>query len=344
MSKPKIEETHLRGIMLFLFDQGKKAKEAIGIICETYGPILTLDKCHRWFKKFKSGDRGLNNAPKSGRPSKLDDDILKSAVEADPRKTIKELSAELGCPWTTVKDHLKRIGKKHRQGLWVPHELSQTAIEQRMTICSSLLSRHETGSFLRRIITSDEKWVLYNNPKRKNQWLSSNQVPLPTPKPSLTLKKVLLCVWWDMMGIIHYELLKPGETVTAEVYCGQLARMKKELQKKRSVLVNNQRRILQHDNARPHSAKMTLEKIKELDLEVLQHPPYSPDIAPSDYHLFRSLEHSIRNKNFETLEGVKKHLESFFNDKPVDFFRRGIEKLPVLWGKVIENNGNYFTD
>ena len=68
-------------------------------------------------------------------PIKLDDDVLKLAEEADPQKTIKELSVELGCPWTTVKDHLKRLGKKYRQEVWVPHELSQMAIEQRITIC-----------------------------------------------------------------------------------------------------------------------------------------------------------------------------------------------------------------
>jgi len=97
--------------------------------------------------------------------------------------------------------------------------------------------------------------------------------------------------------------------------------------KKRSVLVNNQRRILQHDNARPHAARITQDKIRELDLEVLQHPPYSPDIAPSDYHLFKSLEHSIRDKKNTSVEQVKNHLDSYFNEKLPEFYESVIKKL-----------------
>lgn len=235
----------------------------------------------------------------------------------------------------------KTIGKKHRQGVWVPHDLPQSALDQRVTVCSSLLSRYETDPFLRRIVTGDEKWILYNCTNKKKQWLSPGEQPLSTPRPGMTLKKILLCIWWDMSGVIHYELLKPGETITAEVYCAQLDRLKTELTRKRSVLVNNRRRILQHDNARPHAAKITQEKIKEINLELLPHPPYSPDIAPSDYHLFRSLEHSLRNKNFTSLTQVRNHLDAFFISKEPDFYKRGIEKLPKLWRNVINNDGHY---
>ncbi|KOC58688.1 Histone-lysine N-methyltransferase SETMAR, partial [Habropoda laboriosa] len=102
--------------------------------------------------------------------------------------------------------------------------------------------------------------------------------------------------------------------------------------KKRSVLVNNKKRILQHDNARPHAAKITQEKIKELGLELLPHPPYSPDLAPSDYHLFRSLEHTLRGKKFTNVGEVKTHFEKFFNEKSKDFFKKGIEQLPLPVG------------
>jgi transposase len=51
--------------------------------------------------------------------------------------------------------------------------------------------------------------------------------------------------------------------------------------------------ILQHDNARPHTANMTKAAIQELDLEILPHPPYSPDLSPSDYHPFLSLSLKI---------------------------------------------------
>src|SRR5215813_5887610 len=89
------------------------------------------------------------------------------------------------------------IGKVSRQGKWVPHQLSDVNKNQRRTICSSLLTRLRNGPFLTRIVTGDEKWILYFNPHRSRQWLSVNQQPVPTRQPTLTLKEALLCVWWD---------------------------------------------------------------------------------------------------------------------------------------------------
>ena len=85
--------------------------------------------------------------------------------------------------------------------------------------------------FVNDLITGDEKWMLYSNHGRKNQWLSKRQVAKPTPKPGLTTKKVLLSVWWDCKGIIHFETLKPGHAINAKVYCEQLDRLAAEIKK-----------------------------------------------------------------------------------------------------------------
>jgi histone-lysine N-methyltransferase SETMAR len=97
----------------------------------------------------------------------------------------------------------------------------------------------------------------------------------------------MLCIWWDMEGTIHYELLERNLTVTAERYCQQLRRLEEAIQQKRPSRQHGV--ILQHANAQPHTANMTKAAIQELDWEILSHPPYSPDLAPSDYHLFCSL-------------------------------------------------------
>ncbi len=93
---------------------------------------------------------------------------------------------------------------------------------------------------------------------------------------------------------------------------------------------------------RPHIACRTLEKIEELGWERLIDPPYSPDAAPSDYHLFRSLEHSLAGKCFLKVDHVEKHLATYFASKLAEFYRRGIEKLPQKWRKTIDPNRDYF--
>lgn len=76
--------------------------------------------------------------------------------------------------------------------------------------------------------------------------------------------------------------------------------------------------------------------------ELLEHPPYSPDISPSDFYLFRALEHWLRGKKFITIEEMRESLREFFDSKDREWYRRGINKLEEQWQKVIENNGEYF--
>jgi len=54
--------------------------------------------------------------------------------------------------------------------------------------------------------------------------------------------------------------------------------------------------LLLHDNARPHTAAHTLETLKQLKWEAMEHPAYSPDLAPSDFHLFGPLKEALRGR------------------------------------------------
>ena len=92
-----------------------------------------------------------------------------------------------------------------------------------------------------------------------------------------------------MHGNIHWELLPEGGTITAEVYSEQLQRVHDQLTVTRPAVVNRKTVFFLEDNARPHVAKIVGGKLRSLGWERLVHPPYSPDIAPSDYHLFRDL-------------------------------------------------------
>ena len=193
-------------------------------------------------------------------------------------------------------------------------------------------------------MTGDEKWVLYKNTQRKRQWLDRNQSPQPVPKQELHPKKVMLSLWWDMRGLIHYELLEPNQTITAVKYCSQLDDLRTALSKKRPALLNRKGVVLHHDNARTHTTGATQNKIMSFNWEVLPHPPYSPDIAPSDYHLFRSLQNHLSNKIYENDDQLKNDLNLFFSQKSEKFFEEGIKKLVDRWTEVIENGGNYCKD
>ena len=109
-------------------------------------------------------------------------------------------------------------------------------------------------------------------------------------------------------------------------------------------LINRKGAVFHHDNAKPHVSLMTRQKLLQLGWEVLTNPPYSPDITPSVYHLFWSLQNSLNNKNFASLEACKNHLDQFFAQKSRDFYKRRIMQLPKRWRKIIEINRTYFID
>jgi [histone H3]-lysine36 N-dimethyltransferase SETMAR len=283
--------------MLYEFQLGNNASAAARNICTALGEGTVAERtCRDWFKRFREGDISLEDYPRSGRPVECNVEQLQALVEDNPRLTTRELSTTLGCNQSTIDRHLQQMGKVSKLGSWVPHQLTPDNIQQRVTICHSLLSKRNRQRFLQQIVTGDEKWVLYVNHTRKRQWVNRGDWPEPEPKGDLHPKKVMLSIWWDFQGIIYFELLPPNTTVDSKLYCKQLQNLKAAMQTQRPE--RHKVRLL-HDNAKPHIAKVTRQKLEELGWEVLPHPPYSPDLAPSDYHLFRSIRNHLLQKHFQ---------------------------------------------
>ncbi len=152
----------------------------------------------------------------------------------------------------------------------------------------------------------------------------------------------MLSVFWDTRGVIYHEYLPSGDTITAASYCEVLERVK--------IAIRQKRRwrgpvYFQHDNAKPHTAKLTQAKIQKLGWKLLPHPPYSPDLAPSDFHLFLSMANNQRGKRFSSEEEAKAATSEFLQEKEEkdeEFFSRGIWKLVDRWKKCILVKGEYF--
>jgi histone-lysine N-methyltransferase SETMAR len=128
-----------------------------------------------------------------------------------------------------------------------------------------------------------------------------------------------------------------NQTVNKEVYCAQIDHVSELLEESR----RGEPIIFLHDNATPQTAKKTKKKLRNLNWDVLPHAPYSPDTAPSDFHLFRSLKHWLRGRRFTSVAEVEVGIQEFFDSKDVDFYERGINGLIERWEQVIAFNGDY---
>jgi hypothetical protein len=93
-----------------------------------------------------------------------------------------------------------------------------------------------------------------------------------------------------------------------------------------------------------HTANITKAAIQELDWEILSHQPYSPNLAPSDYRLFRSLSNNLCGVSLNNDAELENWVDDFFTAKPADFFKRGIENMPERWEAVVDNGGAYIID
>ena len=114
--------------------------------------------------------------------------------------------------------------------------------------------------------------------------------------------------------------------------------MKRAIIEKRPEYATRHEAIIFHDGkARPHVAIPVTNYLENSGWEVLPHPPYSPDFAPSDYRLFRSMQNALTSE-----QGIKNWLDLFLAAKPAQFFWDGIHKLPERWEKVIASDGQYF--
>ena len=153
--------------------------------------------------------------------------------------------------------------------------------------------------WLRDIIIGDEKWVVYVSHTRKRQWLQSGETGIPMPMNNLHPKKVILNVCRNMASVVYWELLLMGSTVTAEYYCEQLERVAKEHRGKQDKV------YFLCDNARPHIANTTRQKLLDRIGTVLPDPPYSPDLAQTDYHLFHSQAASLDKNKFDEEDHLK---------------------------------------
>ena len=85
-------------------------------------------------------------------------------------------------------------------------------------------------------------------------------------------------------------------------------------------------------------------KLQELGFELLPHPPYSPDLAPSDIFLFSDLKRMLAGKKFCADEEIIEETEAYFEAKDKPYYKNGIKKLYGRYNRCIAREGNYIEE
>jgi len=218
----------------------------------------------------------------------------------------------VGTVSTIIREHLNF---RKVSAPWVPRQLSSFDLHRRVEGCTELKERFdkEGQDFLDRIFTRDETWVHHFAPESKRaskQWKHADSPPPKKFRAIASAGKVMASVLWDKCGVIHVDFLPRGVTINSEYYCRVLSDVHMRLRKKRPGFITKGVLFLQ-DNARAHTALRTRFILQQLSWEVLPHLPHSPDLAPSDFHVFGPLKEFLGGQHFSTDDEVKQAVLRF---------------------------------
>ena len=128
---------------------------------------VTHKTCKKWFQRFRNGDFDLSYWERTRQPEKFEDEELEQLLKEHPAQMEKELAHALGITPQAIFYRLHRLGRIQKAGRWVPYVLSPENKERPYETALFLSSRHKRKDFMFKIVTGDEKWMLYENLKWK---------------------------------------------------------------------------------------------------------------------------------------------------------------------------------
>lgn len=347
----EITRLKFRSIIEFLFKEKVAATDIYNRLTAVYGDEAPSKAmvCN-WHNEFKRGRKSIETATKPGRPVEATSNDISEAVEklvmADRRVKVREIAEELGVSKDSVDRILRyNLGMSKVAARWVPKMLSPVQKADRVEISSqnlAIIDNDEKG-FYRCLVTVDETWLHHYDPESKQQSKQWKHFDSPPPLKFRTVAsagKVMATVFWDAEGIIFIDYLAKGRTITGAYYAILLGKLRKALLEKRRGKVTRGVLLLQ-DNAPVHVAQVAQLALRDNGFKQLPHPAYSPDLAPSDFFLFRTLKDHLRGKKFSHDCEVQMATEAFFNEKPSEWFMDGLCKLKERYEKCIAFSGEY---
>ena len=327
-SAMSVSKAAFRPMMYYDFKKGLSYKECHESLRQLFG-----DECPSeatvsfWFREFRRGRTDFEDEPRSGRPAEAataeNADRLQQLVKEDPRITMKEIEEHLGIGSAAAQKLVhEHLGLTKRSARWVPHNLSAELKQARVEWCRFMLRKFDNGASKQvdMVLTGDETWIHDYDAETKQQsavWLFPDEAPPLKVKRARSVGKRMVAVFFRKSGLVAVVPLKERRTVNASWYTTVcLPKVFQELRDQRP-RTGNRGILLHHDNASAHTAAATLDFLATENVQLVTHPPYSPDLAPCDFWLFPKVKEELRGRRFasdldalaalkETLKGLDK--------------------------------------
>ena len=193
---------------------------------------------------------------------------------------------------------------------WIPHQLHPQQKNARVNWCKEMLKKfnHGRSRDVAKIITGDETWIYHYDPQTKQQsreWCEVGYGPPTKVRRTQFTKKQIYAIFFNTTGVKTVVPLEPGGTINSTWYTESCLPKVIEAIHVQRPGTGLRGTFLHHDNASSHRSKMTRQFVEESGLQLLPHPPYSPDLAPCDFWLFPRIKKHLKGKKFDSNSKVE---------------------------------------
>ncbi len=196
----------------------------------------------------------------------------------------------------------KDLGLEKKSARWVPKLLSADQKEERVRTCSAFIAavQRRSMAMLDNIVTMDETMVCYHTPatkKQSMQWVKKGQ-PGPLNANHASRTKQMLLAFFDSKDLIYSHIVPKGSAVNGKYIVKALGNFLKQMKKKRPEMIE-QEWWFHWDYGSVHMAAVVQDWFAAHNIQRLEHPPYSPDLAPADFFLFRRVKEELAGKTLD---------------------------------------------
>lgn len=349
----ELRERDFRAMIYYDFLKGLSQAETLESLSATFGKIAPKKTTvYKLFHEFKQGRKSLQDGAHPGRPPSVVNqnniDAVEKLVKQDPRITCRDLQDILGIGSAAVDTILhKHLGLRKRCARWVPHSLTEDQKRVRVEWCMEMMFRFQHGHSknIWEILTGDETWIYQFDPLTKQQssvWLFPDESTPVKFRRSRSTGKKMVAAFFSKSGHIATVPLEGQRTVTSQWYVEQCLPLVFTAWRQRRPNTGTRGLLLHHDNASAHTAVRTTEFIASEGVQLLSHPPYSPDLAPCDFFLFPHVKKQIRGTRYESPDDAvgafTRAVEGINENVWIDVFRQWFDRM----SKCILAQGGYF--
>jgi len=297
---------------------------------------------YKWINAIDNGITSFDDAPRSGRPVVHQDlpSLINEMITDEPFHSTRTIAAHLNVSRETVRDILvNHLQLRKFKCKWIPYPLTEIRKQNRIHSATLLLPILQDPDQMQITITGDQAWFYLHNP-HKAQWADSSSKVTIHAKKTIQSKKVMVTILWGIGGFYLVEQLPSDQSFNSLYFVTLLQKLKKKLSQTKAMKKIKQFNI-HLDNAKVHRSHYTMEKADELGFHMLPHPPYSPDLAPSDFFLFGYIKHHLQGYDFHSPEHLMMKIHEIIRNIPADM----LESVMVEWiqrlSSVASSDGSY---